>query len=149
VNLQKSSLNFKLASVNPPSIAQLPSQKRKKRRVQLREAQRRRRVRLKEESKSFLQIILDQETVQSLRVYSDTVGKSLYICAADLIRDGLSLRTQAGSQPEPSIVVGTVGEESAIPTNASSEPTPQELASSKPAADAGHKSEDQIELSVG
>ena len=160
MNLQKSSLNFKLASVNPPSIAQLPSQKRKKRRVQLREAQRRRRVRLKEESKSFLQIILDQETLQSLRVYSDTVGKSLYICAADLIRDGLSLRTQSGSQLEPSIVVGTVREERATPINdtnpdapiqgnAPSEPTPQELTSPKPAADAGHKPEDQIELSVG
>jgi len=160
VNLQKSSLNFKLASVNPTSIAQLPPQKRKKRRVQLREAQRRRRVRLKEESKSFLQIILDQETLQSLRVYSDTVGKSLYICAADLIRDGLSLRTQSGSQLEPSIVVGTVREERATPINdtnpdapiqgnAPSEPTPQELTSPKPAADAGHKPEDQIELSVG
>ena len=160
MNLEKSSLNFKLASVNPTSIAQLPPQKRKKRRVQLREAQRRRRVRLKEESKSFLQIILDQETLQSLRVYSNTVGKSLYICAADLIRDGLSLRIKSGFQPEPSIAVETVREERAIPTNdanpealiqgnAPSEPTPQELASPKPAADAGHKSEDQIELSVG
>jgi hypothetical protein len=70
-------------------MAHLSPQKRKKRRVQLREAQRRRRARLKDEAKSFLQIILDQETLKSLRVYSDSQGKPLHTCAADLIRGGL------------------------------------------------------------
>ena len=66
-------------------MAQLSPQKRKKRRNQLREAQRRRRARLKEESKSFLQIILSQEMLQALRHYSDLVGKPLHACAAELI----------------------------------------------------------------
>ena len=70
-------------------MAQLSPQKRKKRRVQLREAQRRRRARLKEDSKSFLQIILSQETLSALRNYSETVGKPLHTSAADLIDQGL------------------------------------------------------------
>ena len=70
-------------------MAQLSPQKRKKRRVQLREAQRRRRARLKEESKSFLQIILSQEMLLALRHYSDLVGKPLHACAAELIERGL------------------------------------------------------------
>ena len=70
-------------------MAQLSPQKRKKRRNQLREAQRRRRARLKEESKSFLQIILSQEMLQALRHYSDLVGKPLHACAAELIERGL------------------------------------------------------------
>jgi hypothetical protein len=70
-------------------MAQLSPQKRKKRRVQLREAQRRRRARLKEESKSFLQIILSQEMLLALRHYSDLVGKPLHACAAELIEGGL------------------------------------------------------------
>jgi hypothetical protein len=84
-------LSFQWFTIKPIFMAQLPPQKRRKRRVQLREAQRRRRARLKEESKSFLQIILDQETLRSLRAYSDSAGKPLHICAADLIRAGLSL----------------------------------------------------------
>src|SRR6476469_10509464 len=75
-------------------MAQLSPQKRKKRRVQLREAQRRRRARLKEESKSFLQIILSQEMLRALRHYSDLVGKPLHACAAELIERGLD-------RPEP------------------------------------------------
>jgi hypothetical protein len=71
------------------TMAQLSPQKRKKRRVQLREAQRRRRARLKEDSKSFLQIILSQETLSALRNYSETVGKPLHTSAADLIDQGL------------------------------------------------------------
>src|SRR5262245_38581384 len=67
------------------SMAQLSPQKRKKRRVQLREAQRRRRARLKEDSKSFLQIILSQETLMALRNYSEAVGKPLHTTAAELI----------------------------------------------------------------
>jgi hypothetical protein len=70
-------------------MAQRSPQKRKKRRVQLREAQRRRRARLKEESKSFLQIILSREMLLALRHYSDMVGKPLHACAADLIEGGL------------------------------------------------------------
>ena len=71
------------------SMAQLSPQKRKKRRVQLREAQRRRRARLKEDSKSFLQIILSQETLMALRNYSEAVGKPLHTTAAELIDRGL------------------------------------------------------------
>jgi hypothetical protein len=70
-------------------MAQLPPKKRKKRRVQLREAQRRRRARLKEESKSFLQIILSRDMLVALRQYSDSVGKPLHACAAELIERGL------------------------------------------------------------
>ena len=70
-------------------MAQLPPKKRKKRRVQLREAQRRRRARLKEESKSFLQIILSHDMLVALRHYSDTAGKPLHACAAELIERGL------------------------------------------------------------
>ena len=79
-------------------MAQLSPQKRKKRRVQLREAQRRRRARLKEDSKSFLQIILSQETLSALRNYSETVGKPLHTSAADLIDQGLR-REQNVEQP--------------------------------------------------
>src|SRR6202011_2687903 len=70
-------------------MAQLSPQKRKKRRVQLREAQRRRRARLKEDSKSFLQIILSQETLLALRSYSEAIGKPLHASAAELIDRGL------------------------------------------------------------
>ena len=88
------------------SMAQLSPQKRKKRRVQLREAQRRRRAKLKEESKSFLQIILDREVLLALRTYSDLVGKPLHTCATELIETGLGLHQklqnqQAAEQPAP------------------------------------------------
>jgi hypothetical protein len=81
-------------------MAQLSPQKRKKRRVQLREAQRRRRARLKEESKSFLQIILSQEMLLALRHYSDLVGKPLHACAAELIERGLGRPQQHDSQQQ-------------------------------------------------
>jgi hypothetical protein len=81
-------------------MAQLSPQKRKKRRVQLREAQRRRRARLKEESKSFLQIILSQEMLRALRHYSDLVGKPLHTCAAELIERGLDRPPQRGAQQQ-------------------------------------------------
>jgi len=81
-------------------MAQLSPQKRKKRRVQLREAQRRRRARLKEESKSFLQIILSQEMLLALRHYSDLVGKPLHACAAELIERGLGRPQQLDSQQQ-------------------------------------------------
>lgn len=88
------------------SMAQLSPQKRKKRRVQLREAQRRRRAKLKEESKSFLQIILDRKVLLDLRTYSDLVGKPLHTCATELIETGLGLHQklqnqQAAEQPAP------------------------------------------------
>src|SRR6476469_9303800 len=79
-------------------MAQLSPQKRKKRRVQLREAQRRRRARLKEESKRFLQIILSQEMLRALRHYSDLVGKPLHACAAELIERGLDRPEQPGTE---------------------------------------------------
>jgi hypothetical protein len=94
-------LNTQSATINRIVMAHLSPQKRKKRRVQLREAQRRRRARLKDEAKSFLQIILDQETLHSLRAYSDSQGKPLHICAADLIRGGLVLA------PEPTRITGS------------------------------------------
>jgi hypothetical protein len=81
-------------------MAQLSPQKRKKRRVQLREAQRRRRARLKDESKSFLQIILSQEMLLALRHYSDLVGKPLHACAAELIERGLGRSKQLDSQQQ-------------------------------------------------
>ena len=81
-------------------MAQLSPQKRKKRRVQLREAQRRRRARLKDESKSFLQIILSQEMLLALRRYSDLVGKPLHACAAELIERGLGHPQELGHQQE-------------------------------------------------
>jgi hypothetical protein len=93
-------------------MAQLSPQKRKKRRVQLREAQRRRRARLKEESKSFLQIILSQEILLALRNYSDLVGRPLHTCATELIETGLGLhqklqnRQQEEQQaPHPEVVL--------------------------------------------
>ena len=81
-------------------MAQLSPQKRKKRRVQLREAQRRRRARLKDESKSFLQIILSQEMLLALRRYSDLVGKPLHACAADLIERGLGHPQELDSEQQ-------------------------------------------------
>jgi len=84
-------------------MAQLSPQKRKKRRIQLREAQRRRRARLKEDSKSFLQIILDREILSALRSYSDLAGKPLHTCATELIETGLRIhqKLQSRKQEEP------------------------------------------------
>ena len=99
-------------------MAQLSPQKRKKRRVQLREAQRRRRARLKEESKCFLQIILDQEILLALRNYSDLVGKPLHTCATELIETGLGLHQKVQNRqqeelkqsPLPEVVLKRGGE---------------------------------------
>jgi hypothetical protein len=66
-------------------MTQVSSQKQKKRRQQLRDAQRRRRARLKEENKSFLQIILDEELVQLLRNHSARCGQPMHIAAAELL----------------------------------------------------------------
>ena len=93
-------LGFSTRYDGQSAMAQLSPQKRKKRRVQLREAQRRRRARLKEESKSFLQIILSQEMLLALRHYSDLVGKPLHACAAELIERGLDRPQQLDSQQQ-------------------------------------------------
>ena len=85
------------------SMAQGSSQKLKKRRQQLRDAQRRRRARLKEENKSFLQIILNEELVQLLRDYSARCGQPMHIAAAELLHARLRQleRPVAGSgRPE-------------------------------------------------
>jgi hypothetical protein len=76
-------------------------QKRKRRRVQLRDAQRRRRARLKTEAKSFLQIILTKETLELLRKRSDAEGKPLHICATEILESGLSVRPDRESTTAP------------------------------------------------
>jgi hypothetical protein len=79
-------------------MAQLSSQKQRKRREQLRDAQRRRRARLKEENKSFLQIILNEELVQLLRNYSVRSGRPMHIAAAELLHARLrQLECQAAT----------------------------------------------------
>src|SRR5208282_1142462 len=111
-------LGFSGGYADQSSMAQLSPQKRKKRRVQLREAQRRRRARLKEESKCFLQIILDQEILLALRNYSDLVGKPLHTCATELIEIGLGLhekvqirhQEELDQSPLPEVVLERGGE---------------------------------------
>jgi hypothetical protein len=76
-------------------------QKRKRRRIQLRDAQRRRRARLKTEAKSFLQIILTKETLEVLRKRSDAEGKPLHICATEILESGLSVRPDRESTTAP------------------------------------------------
>ena len=82
-------------------MAQVPPRKRNKRRIQLREAQRRRRARLKEESKTFLQIILAHDMLMALRRYSGLVGKPLHACAAELIERGLDRVHELEKREEP------------------------------------------------
>jgi hypothetical protein len=116
------------------NMAQLSPQKRKKRRVQLREAQRRRRARLKDESKSFLQIILSQEMLLALRHYSDLVGKPLHACAAELIERGLGrsqqLDSQQGTQENASTLEDLPRYNGEFPEN--SEPVPPEKSADSP-----------------
>jgi hypothetical protein len=130
-------------------MAQLPPKKRKKRRIQLREAQRRRRARLKEESRSFLQIILSQETLLALRHYSDLVSKPLHACAAELIERGLSCQGQQESQHQES-----QQQEVDVPVNETLPPDNGEGSESgQPASesseDPGKLSTDQMELFTG
>jgi hypothetical protein len=83
-------------------MAQVSSQKQKKRRQQLRDAQRRRRARLKEENKSFLQIILDEELLQLLRNHSARCGQPMHIAAAELLHTRLrQLERQAAVSGQP------------------------------------------------
>src|ERR1700736_6851215 len=114
-------------------MAQLSPQKRKKRRVQLREAQRRRRARLKEESKSFLQIILSQEMLLALRHYSDLVGKPLHACAAELIEGGLGRlqeyeTRQQETQQHAAILEDLRPHNGACPENGQPMPAPEKSA---------------------
>jgi len=85
-------------------MSQPAAQKRKRRLIQLREAQRRRRNRLKEEKKTFLQIILTEEMQQSLRRFSADRAKPMHVCAADLIQEGLA----KSGIPEPPLTSGSV-----------------------------------------
>ncbi len=83
-------------------MPQLSPRKRKKRQTQLREAQRRRRARLKEESKCFLQVILDEETLSQLRQYSRSIQQSVQTCAAEIIQRALQdgpVSREAGHPP--------------------------------------------------
>ena len=70
-------------------MIQQVAQKRKKRLLQLREAQRRRRTRLKEEHKAFLQIILTEDMQAALRKLSVSRDIPMHLCAAELIEEGL------------------------------------------------------------
>jgi hypothetical protein len=83
-------------------MSQPAAQQRKRRLIQLREAQRRRRNRLKEEKKTFLQIILTEEMQQSLRRFSADRARPMHVCAADLIQEGLAkyLVSQPPFEPE-------------------------------------------------
>jgi hypothetical protein len=83
-------------------MSQPAAQKRKRRLIQLREAQRRRRNRLKEEKKTFLQIILTEEMQRSLRRFSADRARPMHVCAADLIEEGLAkyLVSQPPLKPE-------------------------------------------------
>jgi hypothetical protein len=100
LSMECARLGFSRSYDDGSLMAQLPPKKRKKRRIQLREAQRRRRARLKEESRSFLQIILSHETLLALRHYSDSVAKPLHACAAELIERGLDCQRQQESQQQ-------------------------------------------------
>jgi hypothetical protein len=82
-------------------MSQPAAQKRKRRLIQLREAQRRRRNRLKEEKKTFLQIILTEEMQQSLRRFSADRARPMHVCAADLIQEGLA-KYLVSESPVPS-----------------------------------------------
>jgi hypothetical protein len=91
------------------SINKLPPRKRKKRQTQLRDAQRRRRARLKEGQMTFLQLILDSETFDALRKYSETSGKPIRICATEL------LNKQLGVTPTPPETDGVLSSTTAEP----------------------------------
>jgi len=95
--------------IEPLGMVQPSPQKRSKRRQQLRDAQRRRRARLKEANKSFLQIILTDDLLDSLRRHSESRGLPLHITATELLRAALE-------EPAPGAVcvdrfAGTAGED--------------------------------------
>jgi hypothetical protein len=128
-------------------MAQLSPQKRKKRRVQLREAQRRRRARLKEESKSFLQIILSQEMLLALRHYSDLVDKPLHACAAELIERGLGHPLQLEGQPQGEQQSASALED--LPQHYGEHAENGEPISSEKSAETPQRSADQMDLFAG
>jgi hypothetical protein len=80
-------------------MTQPSSQKQKKRRQQLRDAQRRRRARLREENKSFLQIIMNEELLQLLRSYSARCGQPMHIAATELLHARLQQLERQTAHP--------------------------------------------------
>jgi len=130
-------------------MAQLSPQKRKKRRVQLREAQRRRRARLKEESKSFLQIILSQEMLLALRHYSDVVGKPLHACAAELIEGGLGRLQKAENRQQEAQQQHPAALEDLAPYNGKNPETGQPMPAPAKSGDVLQLSTDQMDLFGG
>ena len=130
------------------SMAQLSPQKRKKRRVQLREAQRRRRAKLKEESKSFLQIILDREILLALRTYSDLVGKPLHTCATELIETGLGLHQKLQNQQQAELPPASAAEV-APQRDRETAKNAEQTAPPEGSVSAAPKSAGQLDLFVG
>ncbi|MBV8586116.1 MAG: hypothetical protein JO331_12220 [Verrucomicrobia bacterium] len=82
-------------------MSQYLAQKRKRRLGQLREAQRRRRLRLKEERKAFLQVILTQDMQHTLRELSASRDLPVHVCAEKLIEEGLARYRSFSPSPEP------------------------------------------------
>jgi hypothetical protein len=128
--------------MDPRSMAQLSPQKRKKRRLQLREAQRRRRARLKEESKSFLQIILSQRTLRALKIHSETIGKPLHATAAQLIEVALGVQATGSMETEKRSASATV-----VPER--DEPVAAPTHSIQPSTVSGHELEPQSRKAAG
>src|SRR5580704_5195684 len=95
-------------------MSQPAAHKRKRRLIQLREAQRRRRNRLKEEKKTFLQIILTEEMQQALRRFSADRERPMHVCAASLIEEGLAKHVLPRSPPPSETVESTLFSEGAI-----------------------------------
>jgi hypothetical protein len=95
-------------------MIQQVAQKRKKRLLQLREAQRRRRTRLKDEHKAFLQIILTEDMQAALRKLSVSRDIPMHLCAAELIEEGLVKHHVDLLPPEAAVLDGPNGPE-AIP----------------------------------
>jgi hypothetical protein len=106
-------------------MSQPAAQKRKRRLIQLREAQRRRRNRLKEEKKTFLQIILTEEMQQSLRRFSADRDRPMHVCAADLIQEGLA-KYLIAQPPLPSGSVERFSQSTAVEPPKDSTPTETE-----------------------
>jgi hypothetical protein len=141
-------LDFLGGYARQSSMAQLSPQKRKKRRVQLREAQRRRRARLKEESKCFLQIILDQEILLALRNYSELAGKPLHTCATELIEAGLDLHEKVRNRQQEELEQSPLPE-AVLPRSGESAKNAGQILPSENDIRAAAKSAGQMDLFVG
>jgi len=103
-----------------PSMIQQVAQKRRKRLLQLREAQRRRRTRLKEEHKAFLQIILTEDMQAALRRLSASRDIPMHLCAAELIEEGL---VRHSLEPVPTLDISNGPESISRPKPDLIEPT--------------------------